>query len=138
MPCAQFEDLLLDYGELPAIEREMVDAHLAGCADCREYLETAAQLDTRLAELYAGAQVSPAFHQAMLARAAAEVVPAKPSMLPEVLDFIGWAGIIAAVVCLAPLAPHFRLEFNTFAAIAAAIAILAVWVGVHSYADLKH
>src|SRR5947209_3709990 len=134
MPCASFEDRLLDYAELSAAEREPVDAHLAGCADCREYLDAAAQLDIRLADLYGGARVSAAFQGAVLSRAKAEVPLAKPSWLPEALDFIGWAGIIAALVCLASLLPG----FTALVALTAAIVIgAAVWAGVRSYADLR-
>lgn len=133
MPCASFEDRLIDYAELSAAERETVDAHLAGCADCREYLDAAEQLDIRLADLYGGARVSPAFQEALASRVKSEVPLAKPSWLPEVLDFIGWAGILAAVVCLASLLPG----LTALAALTAAIAIgAAVWAGVRSYADL--
>jgi len=133
MPCSSFEDRLLDYAELSAAEREPVDAHLAGCAECRDYLDAAEQLDIRLADLYSGARVSPAFQAAVLSSVKAEVPLAKPSWLPEVLDFIGWAGIFAAVVCLASLLPG----FTALAALTAAIAIgAAVWAGVRSYADL--
>lgn len=146
MPCASFEDLLLDYGELACAEREAVDAHLAGCPACREYLEALAQLDLRLAGLFAGVQASPAFRKRVLARVSLEGDLARPSFLPEVLDFIGWAAILAVVVCLAlllaPIAamPQFPPEFNTFAALgAAAIAVLAAaWVGARCYADLRH
>jgi anti-sigma factor RsiW len=133
MPCASFEDRLLDYAELSTAEREPVDAHLAGCADCREYLDAVAQLDIRLACLYGGARVSPAFQEALVSRVKSEVPLAEPSWLPEILDFIGWAGILAAVVCLASLLPG----FTALAALTAAIAIgAAVWAGVRSYADL--
>src|SRR5947209_7460068 len=102
MPCAPFEDQLVDYTELAPAERCAVDAHLAGCADCREYLERLVQLETGLSGLYSGAQVSPAFRHDVLS------ILERPSLLPEVLDFIGWAGIIAALVCLASLLPHFQ------------------------------
>ena len=94
MPCDSFEDRLLDYSELSAAEREPVDAHVAGCADCREYLDAAERLDARLADLYAGVRVSPGFQAAVLSRMKAEVPLARPSLLPEVLDFVGWAGVI--------------------------------------------
>ena len=70
-----------------------MDAHLAGCVDCREYLDTLAHLETGLCDLYAGAQVSSAFRNNVLSTLE------RPTLLPEVLDFIGWAGIIAALVC---------------------------------------
>ena len=136
MPCASFEDLLLEYRELSADERKAVDAHLAGCANCRQYLETAAELDAALAETYSGAQTAPAFREAVLSGIRAETHLPKPSALPEVLDFIGWAGVIAAMVCLTPLLPPFRPEFRTIAVVSAAIAVVAaIWAGMRLYAD---
>jgi hypothetical protein len=65
MPCPSFEDLLLDYWELsePEAERECLNLHISGCAECREYLETIAKLDARLLELYASVHVSPVFQK---------------------------------------------------------------------------
>jgi predicted anti-sigma-YlaC factor YlaD len=125
MPCPSFEDLLLDYAELAPAERGAVDAHLAGCADCREYLETLAHLETGLSDLYAGAQVSPSFRNEVLS------IVERPSLLPEILDFIGWAGIIAGLACLAPLLRHFHPELTSVALVCAAGAIFAgVWAAV--------
>jgi predicted anti-sigma-YlaC factor YlaD len=125
MPCASFEDLLLDYTELAPAERGAVDAHLAGCADCRGYLETLAHLETGLSELYSGAHVSPAFRHDVLS------ILERPSLLPEVLDFIGWAGILAALVCLASLLPHFQPGLKSVALACTAGAIVAaIWVAV--------
>ena len=125
MPCASFEDRLLDYAELSTAEREPVDAHLAGCADCREYLKTVAHLETGLSGLYSGAQVSPTFRHDVLS------ILERPSLLPEVLDFIGWAGIIAALVCLASLLPHFQPGLRSVALVCAAGAIIAaIWAAV--------
>ena len=136
MPCASFEDLVIDYVELSVADRDSVDAHLANCANCREYLDLVAHIDTGLAGLYSGAQVPAAIEKAVRARAAAEARLVRPSPLPEVLDFIGAAGISAAILSLAPLLPDFRPQLLS---IAAAVAIgAAIWAGVRSYADLKY
>lgn len=125
MPCASFEDLLLDYQELEPAERGAVDAHMAGCADCREYLDTLAHLETGLCDLYAGAQVSPAFRNEVLS------ILERPTLLPEVLDFIGWAGIIAALICLVPLLRHFQPDLKSVALVCGAAAIFtAIWAAV--------
>jgi hypothetical protein len=125
MPCASYEDLLVDYMELSTGERCAVDAPLAGCADCREYLDTLAHLDAGLSQLYANTQVSPAFRNGVLS------ILERPSLLPEVLDFIGWAGIIAALICLAPLLRRFQPELTSVALICGAAAIsAAVWAAV--------
>jgi predicted anti-sigma-YlaC factor YlaD len=138
MPCAGFEDLLLDYTELTPEVRETVDAHLLNCEDCREYLEAAVQLDADLADLYSSAQPAPAFVGAVLSRVGEEARLAKPSWLPEALDFVGWTAIIAALACLSPLLPQFRPEFEVVAGLSAAVAMVAaIWAGIRSYADLK-
>ena len=52
-------------------------------------------------------------------------------MLPGVLDFIGWAGIIAALVCLAPLLLHFQPDLKSVALVCGAAAIFrAIWAAL--------
>jgi|SRR5579863_3059145 len=105
MPCAAFEDLLRGYDELTAGERRGIDAHLTVCGDCREYLETLAELDRELAGLYRGLQPPPHFAAAVRSKARASKPLAKPlrppSAWPEVLDFCGWAAVVAIVALLA-------------------------------------
>jgi hypothetical protein len=109
MPCAAFEDLLTGYAELATGERQRADAHLAGCGDCREYLETLAALDRELSALYQGFQPHAGFAAGVLSRAPASSKPPRkpmaqphpPSAWPEVLDFCGWAAILAIVALLA-------------------------------------
>ena len=138
MPCASFEDLIADYPELAAAERADVDSHVAACAGCREYLETIRELDAGLEKLYSGAQVSPALQRAVFSRMGAEARMGKPSPLPEVLDFIGYAGIIGAIAWLAPLLPDFQPVFHPTVVLSAAIAGgSAVWAGLRCYSDLK-
>jgi anti-sigma factor RsiW len=105
MPCAAFEDLLRDYEELTDGERQRADAHLAACGDCREYLETLTDLDRELSALYEGLEPRPWFHQKLTAQIASRAIesrpPRRPSFLPEILDFCGWAAIVAIVAVLA-------------------------------------
>jgi anti-sigma factor RsiW len=91
MPCELFEDLLNGYGELSPSERRSVDAHLGACAECREFLETLAQLDESLTALYAGMAPRRMFDPAAVR---------EPSALPEVLDFCGWAAVLAILAVL--------------------------------------
>jgi hypothetical protein len=105
MPCAAFEDLLRSYDELSNGERRGADAHLAVCGDCREYLETLASLDRELAGFYRGLQPPPRFTTVVRSKIRASKPLAKPlrapSAWPEVLDFCGWAAVVAIVALLA-------------------------------------
>ena len=42
MTCQQVAQFLIDYvtGELPAQQRDVFERHLAGCRDCRNYLDS--------------------------------------------------------------------------------------------------
>jgi anti-sigma factor RsiW len=143
MPCARFEDLLLDYEELPAYAREPVDAHLAACPACREYLETLSEIDLRLTSLYAGAQASSALGSAVRSRVRNQTRLPRPSALPEVLDFIGGSAVVAVLAWLAlvllprPALAQLPRELLTFAITggAAVAFIAAVWAGLRSHAE---
>lgn len=129
MPCASFEDRLLDYHELSAGERSSIDAHLAECAGCREYLDVLGGIDAQLAKLYSGARIG------------AEIRLDKPSFIPEILDFLGWASVLAFVVCAALLfvPAGAYLAIVTPALIAATVIAVsaAAWVGLRSRAELE-
>jgi hypothetical protein len=101
MPCAAFEDLLRGYDDLTDAERGGADAHLAACGDCREYLETLASLDRELIGLYEGVHLPAGFAANVVSRASAFQASQRPSAWPEVLDFCGWAAIVAIVALLA-------------------------------------
>lgn len=145
MPCGSFEDLLLDYHTLSPAERETVDAHVSACPACREYLDALAHIDRRLSGTFAEVAAPPVFEQQVLARVNGEARSGKPSFLPEVLDFIGWSAVIAAVAWLAwSLIPAVSMleippEARAIAPLAgAAIAILAAgWSVVRSSAEMK-
>jgi RNA polymerase sigma-70 factor (ECF subfamily) len=135
MPCPAFEDSLRQYDELTAAERHSTDAHLAVCRDCREYLETLADLDRELAALYQGRwprlREDPAFAAGVISRAAAFMQPRRPSPWPEILDFCGWAAIMAMVALLgvmvaaqAGIALRFPPYAGWYAAVAVAVAAL--------------
>ncbi len=129
MACVSFEDRLLDYDELDAGERALVDAHLHDCGECREYLNVLAAMDAGLTRLYAGAQVSHKFR--------APVVTHKVSWVPELLDFIGWAAVIAFAIGAALLfvpAPALIMPASIVSAAVAALA--ASWICMRSFAEL--
>ena len=94
MPCASFEELLLDYTDLPAQERDAVDLHLTQCASCRQYSDTLSQLDVALTEQFSGVQPSDLFYSRLHAVATSRSPLSAPSFLPELLDLIGVAGMV--------------------------------------------
>jgi hypothetical protein len=100
MACAEFEDRLVDYAELASEERAPVDCHLAACAGCQAFLEALAALDEALFPKFRESAVSPAFRRSVLDRARREDLLRRPSYLPEVLDFVGWAAVLAVAVSL--------------------------------------
>ena len=91
MPCEAFEDLLNGYSELSAAERARIDAHLASCPACSDFLETLTALDRSLTALYSAVEPRRAFDPAFVKQ---------PSPLPEILDFVGWAAVAAIVIIL--------------------------------------
>ena len=100
MPCAQFEDLLLDYGHLDPEQRGSIDAHVAACADCRAFLDSLAEMDAACSARFAQLGAPTAFREAVLRRIDREVPLRRPSYVPEVLDFVGWAAVVAIAVGL--------------------------------------
>jgi anti-sigma factor RsiW len=100
MSCASFEELLLDYADLPAQERAAVDLHLTQCAGCLEYSNTLAQLEAALTEQFSGVQPSELLHSRLHAvtKSRSPQSPLRaPSFVPELLDLIGGAGIVLVV-----------------------------------------
>ena len=93
MSCALFEELLLDYVDLPAQERDAVDLHLTQCASCRQYSDTLSQLDVALTKQLSGVQPSELFHSRLRAVTTGRSPRSSPSFVPELLDLIGFAGI---------------------------------------------
>ena len=129
MACASFEDRLLDYDQLDAAERATIDAHLKECGSCREYLGVLTDLDTGLSRLYAGTQASRQIRVPM--------VTAKVSWIPEFLDFIGWAAVIAFAIGLALMfVPAPALATSAMVVLAAVAASAAVWICLRSFAEL--
>ena len=99
MACPEFEELV----------REGADGHAAHCDECRALLEALADVDAAFEAAFAGVSAPPGLAAAARARAAGAVRFRRPSMLPEVLDFIGWAAVLAlAAIWL----PHLLLRLG--------------------------
>ena len=92
--CQDFEDRLLDYADLRGSERLDVDAHLAACPACREYLSTLREMDAALTSHVAGIRLDPQQYRSVARRARAIPV-ARISRLPEWLDFVALCAVCA-------------------------------------------
>ncbi len=100
MPCTEFEDLLVDYARLAPEERRRADAHLQTCPSCRSWLEALAEIDAALIsefeDIHAPVTLATGARQRV-----AQSLPARVSAVPEILDFVGWLGVICAAGLLA-------------------------------------
>ena len=88
MNCTEIEELILNGGE-----NALVAAHVRLCADCCAFAEAARELDTVLMRT----RKAPAG----LSRAVMAAIAPKPTYLPELLDFVGWAAMIAVIIGVA-------------------------------------
>ncbi len=91
MPCPEFEERLLDY---PDLELE-AERHAAGCPSCAAFVQTLAEADAAIGAHLAGVRPSAAFRARIMLR-----TEPYPTAVPELLDFLGWAGLLAAGVGL--------------------------------------
>jgi hypothetical protein len=92
MACPEFEDLADGAG----------GDHAARCEACRALVEALAEADSILDSAFAGISAPPGLAAAVRARIAKETPILRPSFLPEVLDFIGWAAVVALAAVLLP------------------------------------
>jgi hypothetical protein len=92
MGCEEMEAFILDFPELDDAARGRVRAHAAKCTKCRELLDASVELDARLSMT---AKAPERLGRAVLAR-----IERRPSYLPELFDFVGWAAVITVAVGL--------------------------------------
>lgn len=92
MACPDFEDLV----------RDGAGGHAAHCEECRALLDAFTDVDATLDAALAGISAPPGMAAAVRARVAAEIPLRKPPVLPEVLDFIGWAAVLALAAVVLP------------------------------------
>ncbi len=143
MGCAEFQELLLEYGELSGDGRAPVDAHVGQCAGCREFLQALDAVDAQLGAQFGGRETSAGFAPAVRRRVNREAAVRRPSLVPEVLDFVGWIAIVALIGVLAwwvsPLIPvSSTLALNAALDAGGAFVMVAFVIGLRSLADLKH
>lgn len=92
MACPDFEDLV----------RDGAGDHAEHCEDCRALLDALADVDATFDAAFAGISAPPSLAAVVRARVAREFPVRRPSLLPEVLDFIGWAAVLALAAVLLP------------------------------------
>ena len=92
MACPDFEDLV----------NGGAGDHSAHCEECRALLDAWADVDATFDAAFAGISAPPRLAALVRARAVREIAVRRPSLLPEVLDFIGWAAVFALAAVLLP------------------------------------
>lgn len=92
MACPEFEDLV----------RECAGGHAARCEECRALLDALSDVDAAFEAAFADVSAPPGMAAAVRARVARAFPVRAPSPLPEILDFIGWAAVLALALVLLP------------------------------------
>lgn len=91
MSCPEFETLV----------REGRSGHASQCDRCAALLDAVADVDAGLEAAYAGISAPPGLAAAARLRIVELEAIRKPSPVPEILDFIGWAAILVLVAVIA-------------------------------------
>ena len=92
MACPDFEDLLNGKG----------GDHAPNCRECQALLEAFAEVDSVFKSAFDGISAPAGVTEAVYARIYAAALTRRPSPVPEFLDLIGWAAVLAAVAILLP------------------------------------
>jgi hypothetical protein len=93
MACPGFEELL----------RQGPGGHASHCEDCGALLGAWTDVDSRLNTAFRNVSAPPSLAAAVRMRIAQEEDIRRPTPLPEILDFIGWAAVLTLCAVLAPL-----------------------------------
>jgi anti-sigma factor RsiW len=137
MLCESWQDAILRCQDLAATERVALDAHLVQCPECREYHAQAVRLDTELTAAFTGVHLNPGAVAEVTRRAPSATPALGPSLLPEVLDFVGGASAAAALGAAA-LWFYPALPSAVAVAVPATFLVLAAaFIAGSAFADLK-
>ncbi|HKE29822.1 MAG TPA: hypothetical protein VKB88_46050 [Bryobacteraceae bacterium] len=90
MACPDFETLV----------SEGSDGHAAHCEHCAALLESLADVDAGLEASFSRTLAPPSLAAAVRLRIAHDGLRRRPSLLPEILDFVGWAAVLALAAVL--------------------------------------
>jgi len=128
--CREFEDLLADYQNLSAIERQTVDSHLFSCSECRAFQEALAEVDSTLTATFTGLRAPAGLPLAVIRR---------PSFVPEILDFGGGAAVlVVALLLIQMFLSGLSLDIRAYWVIGALFFATGLIVAYRSYADLRN
>ena len=92
MACPEFEDLL----------NGKCGSHALNCSNCRALLEAYAEVDSVFESAFAGISAPVGMAVSVRARIRSLGFEQRPSFLPEFLDSIGWAAVLATAAILLP------------------------------------
>jgi len=92
MACPEFDDLL----------REGAGGHAERCEECRALLDALARVEGIFDRAFTGIGAPPGMAAAVRARLMRECPVPRPSVIPEILDFIGWAAVLAVIAIVIP------------------------------------
>ena len=103
-------------------------------------------MDAELTAEFAGRRVSLDFENAVRQRVRRQAATPGPSRIPELLDSLGWAAIVALIGLIvwwaAPLVPvpqmNLPVTFNIVWVAAFLFLFIGVFVALRSFAQLKH
>ena len=87
---------MTDCPELENLLKEGSGGHAAQCPKCRELLDRLVQVDATLNAAFGILRASSDLETAVRSRIARLSAEPKPSIVPEILDFIGWAATLVA------------------------------------------
>lgn len=93
--CPAFEDRLLDYRDLAPLDRQAVDAHLAGCPDCRDYVQMLSEVDAAFSSQVRATRLAPRRLAEVRERIASDIPVGRVTRLPEWLDFAAACAVCA-------------------------------------------
>ncbi len=92
MGCPDFEDLL----------KKENQGHAAHCQECRALLDALAHVDATFESAFAHISAPPGMAAAVRLRTAQASPGRAPTWIPEVLDLIGWAAVLAIAAIVVP------------------------------------
>jgi len=101
MDCRRAQEEILEFIDERRTNGDELDAHLAGCEQCRGLLETQSALDRKLDAVLSPPALSPAFRTSLRKKLRREPLSVWPVFLPDLAHWVGC--FVATVLCIALL-----------------------------------